>query len=216
VTDIGGQLDVLFSLRGEELLMDLMDYPDEIKALQYHLDTAWIDYFWHLEKMTRAANCGFTTWMPIVSDKPYYSIQCDFSVMISPAMFEEFVLPPLQRISKEVGCTIYHLDGPEEIKHLDMLLTIENLHAIQWTPVPRAQPDGSSKFFFNDEMSLGVYRRAKAAGKKVAIFHVDSDQVQSIYEAVGTDGVFILSNCKTRKEADDLVDAAKHRRWVVS
>ena len=34
--------------------------------------------------------------MPIYSEKPYYPLQCDFSAMISPDMFEEFVLPELR------------------------------------------------------------------------------------------------------------------------
>jgi 5-methyltetrahydrofolate--homocysteine methyltransferase len=164
LTDIGGQLDVLFSLRGEDLLVDLIECPEKVIALQNHLDDEFLQYFWHLYNLIKPTGCGHTTWMPIVSppDKPYYSIQCDFSVMISPQMFERFVLPSLDRVSREVGCGIYHLDGPGEIPHLDMLLSLEHVHAIQWT----ALPQGNVIQDFADELSLDIYRRTLAAGKK--------------------------------------------------
>jgi 5-methyltetrahydrofolate--homocysteine methyltransferase len=201
----------LFSLRGEELLYDLTDYPSEVSALESRLNDEWLKCFWQFHGLIKPIGHGFTTWMPLVSDfdKPYYPIQCDFCVMISPQMFERFVLPSLDRVSRDIGCAVYHLDGPEEIRHLDMILSLEHVHAIQWTPLPQG-----GKQYFNDKMSLEVYRRAKAAGKKAAVFHVDPGQVADIYNAAGPDGMFILSNCKTRKEADDLIECAQNNNWI--
>jgi len=216
LTDIGGTLDVLFSLRGEELLTDMYDYPDEIIKMQEHLDNEFLTYFNYLNKIIEPANCGYTTWMPLVSDFPYYSIQCDFSAMISPAMFEKFALPSLDKVSTKIGCAIYHLDGPDEIPHLDMLLSCKHIHAIQWTPLPKVKDTSTATpkdFDFADEMSLDVYRRAKAAGKKVAIFHVDPSQVEKIYEGAGSDGIFILAESPTRKGADELIADAR-RHWL--
>ena len=217
VTDIGGTLDVLFSLRGEELLTDFIEYPEEVIAMQEHLDREFMSYYNKIAEIIKPAGYGHATWMPIVSDTPYYPIQCDISALISPAMFEKFALPSLDRISTAVGCGIYHLDGPGEIPHLDMLLSLKNVHAIQWTPLPHPAGVGAvypADFNFADELSLDVYRRAKAAGKKVAIFHVDPGQVETIYDAVGSDGVFILVNCRTRKDADEFIAYAKKKNWL--
>lgn len=44
---------------------------------------------------------------------------CDFSVMVSPAMFEEFILPELEATAGAFDHTTYHLDGLERLaRHL--------------------------------------------------------------------------------------------------
>ena len=212
ITDIGGQLDVLFSLRGEELLMDLIDYPDKVLALQSHLDDEFLKYCKTLCDIIEPTGCGFTSWMPLLSDSVYYPIQCDFSVMISPAMFEKFAMPSLDRISREVGCAIYHLDGPEEIQHLEMLLSLKHVHAIQWTPLPKPV-GGNYNQHFNDEMSFEVYRRSLKAGKKIVLLGVEPSQVPDIFNNIGSDGVFITTSCPSRKEADVLIEYAR-KNWL--
>ena len=61
-------------------------------------------------------------------------LQCDFSYMISPTMFERFVLPDLAACCEHLDYAFYHLDGKGQIPHLDMLLGIDRLRGIQWIP----------------------------------------------------------------------------------
>jgi 5-methyltetrahydrofolate--homocysteine methyltransferase len=61
-------------------------------------------------------------------------LQSDFSYMISPAMFERFVLPDLMECCEALDHPFYHLDGKGEIPHLDHLLSIQRLKGIQWVP----------------------------------------------------------------------------------
>ena len=215
VTDIGGQMDVLFSMRGEDLLADFIEYPDEVLAAQAQLDEEFITYFNHLNEIIGQAGCGYSGWMPTVSDKPWYPIQCDLSVMISPKMFEKFILPSLDKVSTAVGQTIYHLDGPGEIQHLDMLLSLKHINAIQWVPLPNpmAEATGAVHQDYADEMSLDIYRRTLKAGKKIFLSYVHPSQVKTIFEAVGSDGVYINTPCKTRKEADELI-AYVRKNWL--
>ena len=49
-------------------------------------------------------------------------------------MFEEFVLHTLQRDCLALTNTLYHLDGEGELRHLDRLLSIPALKAVQWVP----------------------------------------------------------------------------------
>ena len=214
-TDIGGQYDVLFSLRGEELLSDFIEYPDIIKAAEERLDDEFIKFFNSLTDIIAPSGCGYSGWIPVVSDVPWYPLQCDMSVMISAKMFGEFVLPSLDKVSSAIGRAIYHLDGPEEIRHLDMLLSLKHVHAIQWVPLPtmKYRNTGSYVQDFADEMSLDVYRRSLAAGKKVVLLGVRAEQVQPIFDAVGCDGVFIQTNIATRKEADEFAEYAA-KRWL--
>ena len=80
--------------------------------------------------------------------------------MIGPDMFREFVLETLRRDTERIENTIYHLDGIGQLAHLDMLLSLPKLKAIQWVPGdgkpgPEAWPE--------------VYEKVCAAGKNVMI-----------------------------------------------
>jgi len=215
VTDIGGQMDVLFSLRGEDILTDMLEYPDEVKKAEKQLTDEWLKYFNEMTDIIKPTGCGYATWGPIVSDKPWYITQCDMSVMISPAMFEEFVLPELDKISTAIGRTVYHLDGPEEIRHQDMLLSIKNNTAIQWTPLPnQIQGKTGLNQDFSDELSFNVYRRTLAAGKKVVLFFPPAEQIEKIFNEVGSDNFYIITHIPSRKEADDFISHARKQKWV--
>ena len=66
-------------------------------------------------------------------------LQCDLSYMISPQMFGRFVLPELAASCRRLGNPAYHLDGPGEIPHVDMLLSIPELRAMQYVPTVSAR-----------------------------------------------------------------------------
>ena len=214
-TDIGGQVDVLFSLRGEDLLMDLIEAPEAVLAAQEQLDREFLSFFDTLTGLIRPTGCGFSNWIPLVSDVPWYPLQCDLSVMISPAMFERFVLPSLAKVAHVIGRAVYHLDGPGEIQHLDMLLSLPEVHAIQWVPLPSAVLPGVPGRCqdFADAMSLNLYRRVLAAGKKMVLLGVQPQQIPAIFGAVGSDGIYVQTHCATRQEADDLLGRAR-RDWL--
>jgi 5-methyltetrahydrofolate--homocysteine methyltransferase len=215
-TDLGGQYDILFSLRGEDLLADLIEYPDEVIQAEAQLDDEFLRYFFELRDIIGPTGCGYSNWMPLVSDVPWYPIQCDLSVMISPKMFEKFVLPSLDKVSAAIGRSIYHLDGPEEIQHLDMILAMKHVNAIQWVPLP--QPPSASRPYplqrFDDAMSLDVYRRCLAAGKKVVLLGVSPAQVEPVINAAGSDGVFIYTGCPDKKSAEELISHAHKQKWI--
>jgi hypothetical protein len=62
-------------------------------------------------------------------------------------------------------------------------------------------------------MSIDVYKRTLAAGKKVVLVWVKPYQIPIILDEIGCDGVYINTICQTRKEADELVEyASKH--WI--
>ena len=132
MTDLGGVLDVLASLRGtQELLMDLLDAPDEIKRLLKEEREAWFtayDYFHALRK--GPSSC----WAAILGENPTYMLQSDFAYMISPDMFAEFVQPELQKYVNKLDHAFYHLDGKNQIPHIPHLAAIDGLDGIQWIP----------------------------------------------------------------------------------
>ena len=52
--------------------------------------------------------------------------------MISPAFFQEFGLPVLQREVRTMTHNIFHVDGKGVARHLDAILSVPQVHALQW------------------------------------------------------------------------------------
>jgi hypothetical protein len=135
MTDLGGTLDILSTFRpSENLLLDLYDHPEEVKRLTWEISSLWKRFYQELNEVLQPVNPGYSDWAQIYSDKPGYILQCDFSYMISPAMFDEFILPELEDMCRFLDRSFYHLDGVGEIPHLDSILAIKELDGVQWVP----------------------------------------------------------------------------------
>ena len=161
MTDLGGAYDVLSTFRpSADLLLDLYDYPEDIKRLGWEMHELWWRYFDELDAAMQPTNPGYTCWTPIYSETPYYMLQCDFCYMVGPKTFDEFILPELAASCRRLDNAFYHLDGPGELPHLDSLLSIPELKGIQWVP-----GDGQPGI---DEWP-DVYRRVHEAGKLIQI-----------------------------------------------
>ena len=176
-TDLGGVVDILASLRRTgQLLLDCADSPEEIVASLPVIEQAWKNHFAYFDRLFSAANAGWrSTWIPILSGKPFYSSQCDFCFMISPSMFRELVLPSLSREAEFLGRVVYHLDGPGEVPHLDMLCSIPEIKVIQWT-------SGAGEAEVWDEKWHPLYKRIIDHGKKILLFyHGDEALVRKLY-----------------------------------
>lgn len=182
MTDLGGNLDTLSSFRpGENLLLDLYDDPETVKKLTWDAHELWHRYFAELNSILQSANQGYSCWDGTFSEEPYYILQCDFAYMIGPEMFDEFVRPELEATSNKLARTIYHLDGPGQLAHLDSLLSIEGLDGIQWIP-GAGQPV--------EEHWLDVYCRIVNAGKKCQISsqYASFELVKKIADKTGKPG----------------------------
>ncbi len=161
-TDLGGNLDILASLRGtQQLLLDLYDAPDEVERLVAAITPIWLQYYDAYYSLIAPTNRGASCWAPLWAPGKMYMLQSDFAYMISPRMFERLVLPDLTACCAHLDHAFYHLDGKGEIKHLDMLLSIERLRGIQWIPGDGAPPP---------EEWLPLLKRIRDAGKLCQLY----------------------------------------------
>ena len=203
ITDMGGTYDIIAALRGtENLLYDLYDNPDEVKALRDEIAPIWRDYFLAHSKRLIAEQGGHSSWMPIWSDKSYYPLQCDFCAMLSPKMFGEFILPDLKEQTELMDRAIYHLDGPGELPHVDMLLSLPRLNAIQWT-------SGAGNAPLWDKCWFELYRRIQAAGKGIVLLGFDRNHLEELLSNVSQRGLYIDMYVADEQEARELIDMMK-------
>ncbi len=175
--DFGGILDIAASLVGtEELLFALLEEPEEVKRLCTEIQTAWYESFNDLSEVLKPQGC-YTDWNLLLSKTPTHVLQCDFSIMISQDMFREFVLDYLREDTRRLEHCIYHLDGPGALQHLDTLLSIENLTAIQW--VYGAGQPGAKHW-------MDVYKKIADGGKQYMILGSTEDYLEILQQLRGT------------------------------
>jgi len=209
VTDLGGILDVVASLRGtQELLYDLYDYPEEVKEFIAKVKSAWnIAYTKQLESLEKAG-LPYNTWMNIPSSKPWYPIQCDFCYMLSPQHFNEFVLPDIADHAKMMDRSIYHLDGPGEIAHIDQLLDIPELNGIQWVSGGSNEPVWDEKWF-------SLYRKIQDKKKNLVLLpgisENEPEKAERLIKSIDPAGTCISIFCSSKEKAEDLFE--KIIRW---
>jgi hypothetical protein len=203
MTDLGGALDILASLRGtEQLLMDLMIEPDTVKKASSQITKLWHIYFDELSTIIAKKQYGTGAWMGLWAPNRWYPLQCDFSAMISPAMFEEFVLPDITEQCDRIDHAIYHWDGPNQIQHLDMLLSIPNLDGIQWVP-------GDGKPQGGDPQWWPLYKKIQKSGKRLIL----SDRAEKLAKLNGVlspDGLLLQAGADTEEDAARFLDSIKN------
>jgi hypothetical protein len=186
--DLIENVDVLAQLRDPQLLlMDMIERPDWVKARVEEINTAFFDCYDRMWKIIKdpwggSAWSAFQLWGPGRVAK----VQCDFCCMISQEMFGEFVVPSLTEQCARLDYSMYHLDGTTAVHHLDALLAIEPLDAIEWTPQSSLPGGGSPQWY-------DIYRRIKKAGKSVQAIGVKIDEIEPLLDAVGPEGMYIMS-----------------------
>lgn len=195
--------DILASLRGTQtLLTDMIERPVWVKDRIAEINHAWFETYDRYYEKIRAQDGEsmfgwFRTWAPGKVAK----VQCDGAAMFSPEMFREFVVPALTEQCDWLDYSLFHLDGSQCLCHLDALLEIESLTAIEWTPDPRVPSGGSPEWY-------EMYRRIKAAGKSVQVLGAGPDEYEPLLEAVGADGIYFLGWYRAEEQA------ARHQRAV--
>lgn len=202
MTDMHPGGDALAAFRDPMALnTDLLLYPDAIKALLAQVTEVFFRvYDFYFEKLS-AAKQAVTTWPGIVSSRKWHVPSNDFSCMISKEMFDEFFLPGIAEECRRLDASIYHLDGPGALRHLDSLLSIPELNAIQWLY-------GAGHGRASDW--LHVYKRCQAAGKGLQIF-AELDELDMLMENLRPEGVWLSVSVQNRAEADAAV--SRVCRW---
>jgi hypothetical protein len=199
LTDLGGNLDILAALRGtQNLLVDLIESPQYVQQALSMINILWFQYYNELNRILEQKMEGTSNWMGLWSLKKWYPLQCDFSAMISPKLFEIFVAPKLDEQCNWLDNSIYHLDGPGEIPHLDILLEIPKLQGIQWTP-------GASNFGVGSEIWFPLYKKIQEKKKLLVLLDMEVKDIENVLSVLSPRGILISTRCRSVDEAQYLL-----------
>lgn len=196
---IVGIADILAGLYGtEELLLAMIEQPAAVERAMQHVTRLWLEEFDRVSRLIESGgNPGHMTWMAIWAPGRACAFQEDFSYMISRQMYRQFCLPPLLDLIDSLDYPMYHLDGAGALTHLDTLLDIPRLRAIQW--VPGAGREAVAQWY-------PLTRRILDAGKSVEVF-ARPEEVPELVREVGPRGLLIHCGEVTEEEADWLLEA---------
>lgn len=199
LTGIGSIIDIVAGLIGESnCLIAMMETPEKVRTARDKIAVLGRETYEEICRITAEYRDGYIDWMKVWSDKPLRTNQCDLCVMISPDMFRDFVVDDLQSTYDYVDRAIYHLDGEEQIRHLDMLLAMEKIKVIQWVPSARAnQPE------YRDPMNwIDLFKRIQAAGKSVLI-STPPERIRELLQKIDPGKVILTTSCPDRKTAEE-------------
>ena len=194
--------------RGRQQNWDLlMDFYDEPEAVQYAAGLVvdcLRDSTRKIYDVVRENNHGGSThsWMNLYSPGCVMQLQCDMSVMLSTDIYERFIMKELRDSLDFLDHAAYHVDGQEQIRHLDLLLSLDKLNMLQWTQVASQPPVTAF---------IPQLKKIQAAGKGLVLI-VTPDQIKPLMENISSKGViFVVNGAKSPEEADDIVAyVAKH------
>jgi len=182
ITDLHGGGDAIAAFRDPlQLNVDLVESRREVKALLERVTDTFLRVYDYYHEKLRAAGHAISAFPGIVSSKKWYVPSNDFSCMISKEMFDEVFLPGIARECRHLEATIYHLDGPGALQHLDSLLGIEELNAMQWV---YGEGHGRASDW------IPLYRRCQAAGKGLQI-SVGLDELDLFMEHLRPEGLWL-------------------------
>ncbi|MGB2824726.1 MAG: hypothetical protein WBF17_27390 [Phycisphaerae bacterium] len=204
VPDLIENLDTLAALRGTEPLMtDLIERPEWVLDKLREINRAFFASFDLIHDRVRDGDGGnafiFNIWGPGRTAK----VQCDLCCMLSPAMFRRFVVPALTEQCDWLDFSMFHLDGEDALQHLDALLEIGSLDAIEWTP--RMLYTGDAAEAGGSEKWWDLYRRILSAGKGVQAICVRPDQVVPMLDALGPQGMYLSVGAPDEAAAEKLL-----------
>ncbi len=198
--DLVENIDILAALRGPQtLLVDMIERPQWVEQKVSEINEVWFDVYQRIYDIIKledgsSAFGAFCLWGPGKTAK----VQCDASAMFSPDMFKRFGVPSLTEQCQWLDYSMYHLDGTQALCHLDAVLAIDALDAVEWTPQSGIETGGDPRWF-------DMYRRILAAGKSVQVVGVSKDQIVPLLDAIGPRGVYIMTWFPALADADECV-----------
>jgi len=205
--DLVENIDILASLRGlETLFLDMIERPEWVSEKLREINQAYFEVYDRIYEMIKledgsSAFEAYKLWGPGKTAK----IQCDSAAMFSPAMFRRFVVPALCEQCRYLDYSMYHLDGNEQFCHLDALLEIEELDAIEWTPNANLPLGGGPQWY-------DLYRRILAAGKSLQVYFAWPREIVPLLDAIGGEGVYVLGMFRDEAEVEKVLEGIEQFR----
>jgi hypothetical protein len=201
MADLHSHMDAFSALRHpDKLCIDLYDDPDLVKKGCAQARAMYQPIY---EKLYAAGGMSKETgtigWLPLWCEGKTAAVQCDFSVFLSNEMWREFVLPGIEEEVAYLDRCFYHLDGKQQLIHLDDLLALPDLDGMQWVP-------GAGQPEMFEHCWRDVLKKVLAAGKKVIVYgDMNLDIVKDVHLDLGSKNIVYDVTGQTYDEVKSII-----------
>ncbi|GAA0807183.1 hypothetical protein GCM10008910_46820 [Faecalicatena orotica] len=190
-TDMHPSLDCADALRGtEDLCMDMFDEEEFVTALTEKCFQAFFPMMDEFHSLLKTKNQLSVSWMNIPSYESMHIPSCDLGAMISRDFFNQFSLPYIKKEVKHFRHNIFHLDGKGVANHVDELLKIEEIQAVQWV-----QGVGDDKPIMQ---WVDFIKKIQEAGKSIVV-DLEPEGLEAFMDAMDPRGIYL---CIPEKEPE--------------
>ncbi len=198
ITDLHTNGDILSALVGpENLCMEIMDNPQLVKSACEHVTDCYARIFEQLYEPIHKHGHPSTTWAPCLYQGKMYITNCDFICLISERDFQNIILPSIIREMRYLDKNVFHLDGPQALRHIDALLELPELDGLQW--VYGAGNGPSSKW-------IDVYKKVQSKGKCLDLLCESIDDAITLTEQLKPEGLwFHIFGTYTKEDAGNFI-----------
>ena len=193
-----GMSDLMAALYGgENFMMDLVDRPADVARAMERLKRLWLRAFAEIRGIIAASgNPGGIGWVGIWAPGSTFPLQEDVSYSISEEMFRTFLIPHIRDQIAAMDYSFFHVDGTGMIPHVDALLEIAELRAIQWQP-------GAGRERL--DQWYGLLRKILASGKSLQVY-ARAQEVEGLVRNIGADRLLVIVRDSPRDEILRLVE----------
>jgi 5-methyltetrahydrofolate--homocysteine methyltransferase len=192
--DLHTNLDLVAAARGpQRLCLDLIDRPELIDQAMDDARAIFRELWAAVARAGRMDELGYCH--AFYSPEGAAVLQCDFSCMISPAMFRRWVLPALEEEAAIVRHALYHWDGPGALVHTADLLASQGLFSMSYVP-------GAGHGEHIDYLDL--FQLVQAGGKAVQV-HGTPEQIKSMHGELRPEKVHYHTHCNSVADAEALL-----------
>ncbi len=196
-TDLHPGLDCAAAWRDtQSLCFDFYDEPDALKEIIRLAEKDFQQVYDHFDAMLKEKRQLSVSWMNIPSFEKLHIPSCDFSAMISRNQFDEFYLPVLQEEVKPMTHNIFHLDGKGVANHIDSILEVPEITAIQWVqglgkdaPIMQWVP---------------LIKKIQAAGKSIVI-DLDKAELEEFISLTEPHGLMLCIDSRDEEEQKEIL-----------
>lgn len=196
--DLHTNMDLLAAMRGpQRLCLDLVDSPELIDQAMEQARALFHELWVAITRAGRMDEHGYCLEShTLYSVDGSATLQCDFSLMMSPGMFRRWVLPALEEEAELVKHAVYHWDGPGALIHTADLLASQGLHTLSFVP-------GAA---YGDPVDhLELLKHLQAGGKAVHVWGTP-EQCQRMHRELNPEKVFYETETATQSEAEKLLE----------
>lgn len=198
--DLHSNIDTLEGLRGaQNLLFDMIDKPETLLEAMSQVRRIFREVYETFYAYGNKERLGTTSGLHMYSRGKHGPIQADFICLLSPDMFRRFVLPAIVEEAQYLDHSCFHLDGPDALVHLDDILAIKEIHAVQWVSGAGAR---------HQLEWPEVLHKIQAAGKAVPLYGT-VEQIKAIH------GQYKPELVQYDIQADSVEEGAKFMDWLV-